>query len=74
MLGTTPEDLAQFLHQEERLDSVIKELIQVNENLPNMLTMCKLIKKVFNHVITAHHCIRLKWENSSEIMTVLIKR
>ena len=22
MLGTTPEDLAQFLHQEERLDSV----------------------------------------------------
>lgn len=23
MLGTTPEDLAQFLHQEERLDSVI---------------------------------------------------
>lgn len=24
MLGTTPEDLAQFLHQEERLDSVMK--------------------------------------------------
>lgn len=22
MLGTTPEDIAQFLHQEERLDSV----------------------------------------------------
>lgn len=24
MLGTTPEDLAQFLHQEERLDSVMR--------------------------------------------------
>lgn len=24
MLGTTPEDIAQFLHQEERLDSVRK--------------------------------------------------
>lgn len=25
MLGTTPEDLAQFLHQEERLDSVTSQ-------------------------------------------------
>lgn len=26
MLGTTPEDIAQFLHQEERLDSVSRLL------------------------------------------------
>ena len=30
MLGTTPEDLAQFLHQEERLDSVREHQAVIN--------------------------------------------
>lgn len=36
MLGTTPEDLAQFLHQEERLDSV-KPLFSPSLSAPQLL-------------------------------------
>lgn len=35
MLGTTPEDLAQFLHQEERLDSVRRIQALVKSKLSN---------------------------------------
>lgn len=71
MLGTTPEDLAQFLHQEERLDSVMRSQVHLNANGPNMPTMCRLI---FNLGIPVFHSVRPKWENSSEIMTVSIRR
>lgn len=36
MLGTTPEDLAQFLHQEERLDSVSHAVHSISQLKPSV--------------------------------------
>lgn len=57
MLGTTPEDLAQFLHQEERLDSV------------TTIYLFKLIQVPHKSLITISHNNLLNIKNALLIKT-----